>query len=123
MPTPHLAYGAPTPMGHFVHAMQAGRFLYVSGQGPIDPRTGDMPVGISAQTTATFQNLDANLRACGSNLQNNVRVSVYMRRPEDSQAFNDAYAKAFGQHGPARTTTCPGLLDDILIEIDCAAEV
>lgn len=123
MPTPHLTDRAPTPIGHFVHAMQAGGLLYLSGQGPQDPQTGHMPEGASAQTTATLQNLKAILEACGSSLQKVVKVNVYLRHPEDFQTFNEAYAKAFGHHRPARTTTCPELLGDILIEIDCVAEV
>ncbi len=123
MPRLHVTEDAPVPVGHFAHAAQVGNLLYVSGQGPQDPRTGNVPEGTSAQTTATIQNLSAILNACGSSLQRVVKVNVYLRHTEDFQAFNDAYAEAFGEHRPARTTTCPDLLGTILVEIDCVAEV
>jgi len=123
MLTPHTVDVAPKPIGHFVHAMQVGNLLYLSGQGPMDPRSGAMPAGTAAQTTATLANLERVLEACGSSLRNVVKVNAYLRNPSDFEAFNAAYGAAFGEHRPARTTTCPGLLGEILVEIDCVALV
>lgn len=123
MLTPHTVETAPKAIGHFAHAVQVGDLLYLSGQGPQDPRTGSMPADIGQQTTATLANLERVLVACGSSLRHVVKVNVYLRDPSDFETFNRAYAAAFGDHKPARTTTCPDLLGDILVEIDCVAHV
>lgn len=123
MLTPHVVDEAPTPAGHFAHAIQVGSVLYLSGQGPQEPRTGAIPPGIARQTTATLANIERILEACGSSLQRVVKVNVYLRNASDFGDFNVSYAAAFGEHRPARTTTCPDLLGDILVEIDCIALV
>lgn len=112
---------APKPIGHFSHAVIANGFLFASGQGPIDPVTEAMPSGIAGQTVATLNNLRAVLQAAGADLNDVVRFGIYLRNPQDFKRFNEAYLKILGNHRPARTTICPPLLGDILIEIDCIA--
>lgn len=117
----HDVSSAPAAIGHFSHAVEANGFVFLSGQGPINPHDGSMPEGIEAQTDRTLKNIRGILEAVGLTLEDVVRFNIYLKRPEDFQVFNRTFAEVLGEHKPARTTVCPPLLGEILIEIDCIA--
>jgi 2-iminobutanoate/2-iminopropanoate deaminase len=114
---------APKPIGPYSQAIVANGFVYVAGQGPIDPATGQLaPGGVVEQTTQTLKNLSAILQAAGTSLENVVKTTVYLHAISDFQQMNKIYAEYFRANPPARTTV--GNLDlplGILVEIEAIA--
>jgi 2-iminobutanoate/2-iminopropanoate deaminase len=93
------------PVGPFSQAVDAGGFIYVSGQVGQDPMTGKLVAeGIAAETDRIFQNLSAVLRAAGKSFDDVVRVGVFLTSMSDYAAMNGIYATHFRQPFPARTT-------------------
>src|ERR1700757_1751037 len=93
------------PVGPFSQAIQAGGFLYFSGQVAQDPATGKVVEGgIVAETEGVFRNLSAVLKAAGKSFDDVVRAGVYLTSMSDFLAMNGTYAKYFSQPFPARTT-------------------
>jgi 2-iminobutanoate/2-iminopropanoate deaminase len=93
------------PAGPFSQAVDAGGFIYFSGQVGQDPTTGRLvPGGIAAETDRVFQNLSAVLKAAGKSFADVVRVGVFLTNMSDYGAMNGIYAKYFSQPFPARTT-------------------
>lgn len=96
---------APAPIGPYSQAIIANGFVFVSGQTPLDPATGEMISGdISAQTTRVIDNLAAILSAAGTSLQNVVKTTVFLHAMSDFAAMNAVYAARFGDTPPARST-------------------
>ncbi len=92
------------PVGPFSQAVDAGGFLYFSGQVGQDPTTGKLVAGgIAAETERVFQNLSALLGSAGRSFDDVVRAGVYLTSISDYAAFNGIYARHFGQPFPART--------------------
>ena len=116
------AGGAPEPAGPYSHAVVANGFVYVSGQGPVDPETGSTPDGFEDQVRQTFENLRAILEAAGSGLDGVVKVNAYLTDLTRFGRFNEVYGEFFAQDPPARTTVGADLLG-ILVEVDCVAVV
>lgn len=116
-----LTAAAPQPVGAFSQAVRAGDFLFVAGQGPIDPATGAV-VGstIEEQTVKTLQNLAAILSAAGASLDDVVKVTAHLADLDDFRAYDDAYRPFFSEPRPVRTTVGSGLIG-ILVEIDVIA--
>jgi 2-iminobutanoate/2-iminopropanoate deaminase len=114
---------APTPLGPYSQGVRAGNFLFVAGQGPIDPKTGKIAAtSIESQTTRTLQNIQAILEASGFSLRDVVKVSIYLRNASDFQKMNDVYKTYFPDNPPARTTVEAGFVAaDMLVEIDAIA--
>ena len=104
-------------------ADMAADVVYTSGQIAIDAETGKI-VGqdIRTQTRQALNNLRAVLAAAGSSLEHTLRVTVYLRNPEDFPAMNEVYQEFFRDHKPARTTV-PGVEwgKGVLIEVDAIA--
>ena len=93
------------PVGPFSQAIEAGGFLYFSGQVGQDPATGKVVEGgIVAETERVFRNLEALLEAAGRSFDDVVRAGVYLTNIGDFVAMNGIYAKHFSQPFPARTT-------------------
>jgi reactive intermediate/imine deaminase len=93
------------PVGPFSQAVDAGGFIYFSGQVGQDPTTGKLVAGgIAAETDRLFQNLSAVLKAAGKSFDDVVRVGVFLTSMSDYVAMNGMYAKHFRQPFPARTT-------------------
>lgn len=111
----------PRPLGPYSQAIVAGDFVFVAGQGPINPATNQMELGdIQSETRRTLENIRAILEAAGSSLRNVVRVGVFLADLNDFAAMNEVYKKFFPVDPPARTTV--GVqLPKIKIEIDCIA--
>ncbi len=93
------------PVGPFSQAVDAGGFIYFSGQVGQDPTTGTLVAGgIAAETERVFQNLSAVLKVAGKSFDDVVRAGVFLTNMTDFAAMNGIYAKYFGQPFPARTT-------------------
>lgn len=114
---------APAPKGAYSQVVRAGDFLYVSGQGPIDPETQDFVFSdIQGQTKLTLENVERILVGCGASRKNIVKCGVFLARAEDFAAMNEAYAKFFAGNAPARTTVAVSLVEPgMKVEIDCVA--
>jgi len=115
--------GAPAPKGAYSQVVRAGDFLYVSGQGPIDPGTEEFVFSdIQGETKLTLENVERVLLGCGASRKNIVKCSVFLARPEDFAAMNQVYAEFFSGSAPARTTVATMLVEPAMkIEIDCVA--
>jgi len=116
---------APAAIGPYAQAVRAGNLLFVSGQIPLDPATGQMVTGdITVQTERVLKNLAAILEAGGSDLARVLKTTVYLRDLEDFGKMNAVYAKFLGQDPPARATVQAARLPrDAAVEIDLIAEV
>jgi 2-iminobutanoate/2-iminopropanoate deaminase len=114
---------APLPIGPYSQAIRAGGVLYLSGQIPLDPATGQVVVGdIKMQTRQVLKNLAAVLEAAGSSVDRVVRTTVYLKDMNDFGAMNEEYGSVFRELPPARTTVQVARLPrDSLVEIDIIA--
>jgi 2-iminobutanoate/2-iminopropanoate deaminase len=110
------------PAGPYSHAVVANDFVYVSGQGPVDPETGTMPDGFADQVRQTLKNVRTILEAAGSSLDDVVKVNAYVTDLTRFSEFNEVYKEFFRNDPPARTTVAAALLG-ILVEVDCIAAV
>jgi 2-iminobutanoate/2-iminopropanoate deaminase len=115
--------GGASPRGHYTPAMRAGDFVYVSGQGPIDPVTDKLAPGdVEFQTQLTLSNIRRILEAAGLGITDVVKCSVFLRDISEFNNMNRAYAAFFGDHKPARTTIEAKFHQaEMLVEIDCVA--
>jgi 2-iminobutanoate/2-iminopropanoate deaminase len=116
--------GSPKPQGPYSSAVRAGDFLYLSGQGPVDPATGAMQAeaSVQEQTRLVLSNLQAVLQGCGADLEDVVKCSVFLLDVNDFSAMNEVYAEVFGANKPARTTVGAGMVAaGMKVEIDCIA--
>lgn len=117
-PTVVTAPGGAPPKGHYTPAIRAGDFVFLSGQGPIDPATGEVVPGtVAEQTELTLRNLATLAEAAGGSLADAVKVNVYLADIAGFPEFNAAYAAVVPAPPPARTTVATGL-PGILVEID-----
>ena len=116
---------APAPVGPYNQAVQAGGWLYCSGQIPLDPATGAMVGGgdVEAETRQVLRNLKAVLSAAGTEAAKVVRTTVYLVDLADFQAVNAIYAEMFGSGvSPARACVqVAALPKGSKVEIDCIA--
>ena len=110
-------------IGPYSHAVWAGKRLYLSGQTPLDPGTGELVQGdIGKQTEQCFLNLFAVLDAAGLGPDHVVKVNVYLADMADFAAMNSVYAGMFEQPFPARTTVAvAGLPRGARVEIEMIA--
>lgn len=114
---------APRPRGQYSQAIVSDGFVFVAGQGPVNPETNELELGdIQSQTRRTLENIRAILDASGSSLGDVVRVGVFLAEISDFAAMNEVYKKFFPHDPPARTTV-GAQLPKIGIEIDCIARV
>lgn len=113
----------PKAMGPYSQAIRANGFIFISGQGAIDPATGELVAGGTAEQTArTLENLKAIVEAAGSSLDHAVKVSVFLKDMNDFAAMNEVYARYFTKNRPARTTVEVARLPrDLRVEIDLIA--
>ncbi|MCX7716800.1 MAG: RidA family protein [Candidatus Sumerlaeaceae bacterium] len=114
---------APAAVGPYSQAIKAGNFIFLSGQIPLDPKTGQV-VGadVAAQTEQALRNAAAILEVAGSGLYQAVKATVYLKSMNDFAAMNEVYAKFFPVTPPARSTVeVARLPKDVLVEIDLIA--
>jgi 2-iminobutanoate/2-iminopropanoate deaminase len=114
---------APEAIGPYSQAIRAGSLLFVSGQVPIDPATGQIIAGdIEAQTHRVFQNIRAILAAAGGSFDQVVRTTVFLADMNDFAAMNSVYGSYFASPAPARATVQVSRLPkDARVEIDVIA--
>jgi 2-iminobutanoate/2-iminopropanoate deaminase len=114
---------APKAMGAYSPAIKAGNLLFISGQIPIDPSTGNLIDGdIKAQAEQVMRNLTALLRAAGAGFGQVVRTTVYLADMNDFAGMNEIYSSYIVDPPPARATVQVARLPrDVKIEIDAIA--
>lgn len=114
---------APAAIGPYSQAIEAGPFLFVSGQIPLDPVTGQLVDGdIARQTEQVLRNLRAILAAAGLSFAHVVRTTVYLKDLGEFEAMNAVYARFMPDPPPARSTVEVARLPrDVRIEIDVIA--
>jgi 2-iminobutanoate/2-iminopropanoate deaminase len=114
---------APKAMGAYSPAIKAGNLLFISGQIPVDPSTGDLIQGdIAAQAEQVMRNLTALLRAAGAGFDHVVRTTVYLADMNDFAGMNEVYSRYIVDPPPARATVQVARLPrDVKIEIDAIA--
>ncbi|WP_054853451.1 RidA family protein [Vulcanisaeta distributa] len=114
---------APKPIGPYSQAVQVGNFLFVSGQIPIDPSTGQLVKGgIKEQTERVLENIKAILEAAGYSLSNVAWVFVALKDLSKFSEFNEVYSRYFRESPPARITVeVSNLPSGALVEISVIA--
>lgn len=96
---------APAAIGSYTQAVLANGILYISGQIPLNPQTGEIIVGIEAETHQVMKNLRAILEEVGLTFSHVVKTSIFLKNMEDFPIVNDIYASYFSsEHYPARET-------------------
>jgi 2-iminobutanoate/2-iminopropanoate deaminase len=95
---------APAALGPYSQAIQAGNFVFASGQLGLDPKTGKLQEGIEAQTRQVLANLTAVLTAAGSRVENVVKTTIFLANIADFAKVNALYAEVFKMEPPARST-------------------
>jgi 2-iminobutanoate/2-iminopropanoate deaminase len=117
-----MAEKSPQPAGPYSHAVVANGFVFISGQGPVNPETGAMPDAFADQVRQTLSNVRTILEAAGSSLEDVVKVNAYVTDLTRFAEFNEVYKEFFRHDPPARTTVATALLG-ILVEVDCVAQL
>lgn len=114
---------APQAIGPYSQAVRCGPMLFVSGQIPIDPATGEVATGdIRRQTEQVLLNLQAIVEATGLSLSDVVKTTVFLKNLSDFQTMNEVYAAFFSKDPPARATVeVSNLPREVLVEIDAMA--
>jgi 2-iminobutanoate/2-iminopropanoate deaminase len=116
---------APKAMGAYSPAIKAGNLLFVSGQIPVEPSTGNLVSGdITAQADRVMQNLSALLRAAGVGFEHVVRTTVYLADMNDFAAMNEVYSRYIVDPPPPRATgPVARVARDLPIEVDAIAVI
>ena len=114
---------APRAIGPYSQAIAARGLLFLSGQIPLVPSTGELLSGdIQEQTHQVLRNLAAVLEASGASLSTVVKTTVFLADMGEFAAMNEVYAEHFGDHRPARSTVQAGALPrNVSVEIDAIA--
>ncbi|MRG85660.1 RidA family protein [Salinibacillus xinjiangensis] len=113
---------APQAIGPYSQAVEAGDFLYVSGQIAINPETNEIAAGIVAQTEQVMKNLEAILKEVNLTFSDVVKFTIYTTSMDDFPIINETYAKFLTEPYPARATVeVSRLPKDVLVEIDAIA--
>ena len=115
--------GAPQAIGPYSQAVDAGGFLFISGQIPIDPKTGGLvEADIKTQARRVLDNAYAILAAAGYGMHTIVKATIYLKSMSDFADVNDVYASYFPSDPPARSTVeVSRLPNDVSIEMDFIA--
>ena len=115
---------APKAVGPYSQAIEAGGFVFASGQLPIDPATGTFAEGgIKEQTRQSLTNAQAVLRAAGIDLTHVVKTTVFLSDIDNFAAMNEVYAEFFKEPYPARSAFAVKTLPKgALVEVECIAE-
>jgi 2-iminobutanoate/2-iminopropanoate deaminase len=113
----------PRPVGVYSQAIVSDGFVFVAGQGPINPATNEVERGdIRSETRRVLRNISAILEAAGSSLRDAVRMGVFLADLADFPALNEVFREFFPENPPARTTVgCA--LPGIKVEIECIARL
>jgi 2-iminobutanoate/2-iminopropanoate deaminase len=114
---------APAAIGPYSQGIAVGKLVFVSGQLPIDPATGEpAPGGVAAQTERSLENVKAVLESAGLTLADVVKTTVFLKDMNDFAAMNAVYASYFTESFPARAAVeVARLPKDALVEIEAVA--
>ena len=113
---------APGAIGPYSQAIDAGAFVFASGQIPINHATGEIPEGIKAQTAQSLANVKAILEAAGLTMDNVVKTTVFLSDMDNFAPMNEVYAEAFAAPYPARSAVAVRTLPkNVLVEIEVLA--
>ena len=114
---------APAAIGPYSQATEAGGFLFISGQLPIDPTTGEFaPGAVAEQTRQSMKNIGAILEEAGCSFQNVVKTTVFLQSMDDFAAMNAVYSEFFTENCPARAAVeVARLPKGALVEIEAIA--
>ncbi len=114
---------APKAIGPYSQAVTYGNLIYSAGQIALDPATMEIVAeGIAEQTERVLSNLEAVLKAAGSDLSRVLKTTVFLQSMSDFAGMNEVYARRFGAHRPARSTVAAaGLPRNVLVEIEVVA--
>ena len=114
---------APAAIGPYSQGMTVGKLVFCSGQIPVDPATGTIPEGITAQAEQSCRNVSAVLEAAGTDLTRVVKTTCFLADMADFAAFNEVYARFFTGK-PARSCCAVKTLPkNVLCEIEAIAEL
>ena len=114
---------APAAIGPYSQGMCAGSLVFCSGQIPVDPATGSIPEGITAQAERSCRNVAAVLAAAGSDVTKVIKTTCFIADMADFAAFNEVYAKYFTGK-PARSCCAVKTLPkNVLCEIEAISEL
>lgn len=114
---------APKAIGPYSQGIEANGFIFISGQIPLDPATGELVNGdIKKQTARVFENIRAILKASGCDLKNVVKATVFVTDLSNFAVVNEIYSQYFGEHKPARSfVQVAGLPKGAQVEIEVIA--
>jgi len=113
---------APGAIGPYSQAIDAGQFVFVSGQIPVNPATGEIPEGITAQARQSLANVKAVLAAAGLTMDNVVKTTVFLADMSLFVPMNEVYAEAFSAPYPARSAVAvKELPKQVLLEVEVIA--
>lgn len=114
---------APKAIGPYSQAIRSGGMIFCSGQIALDPATNQLLQGdVAAQTERVLKNLSAVLSEAGSNLEQVVKTTVFLKSMSDFPVMNEVYGRFFAKQPPARSTVeAARLPKDVLVEIDAIA--
>jgi len=123
MKTIHVTPHAPAPVGPYSQAVEAGGFLFCSGQIAIDPKSNQVRLGpIEEQAKLVLENIRAVLTQAGLGFQNVVKTTIFLTDMADFTKVNEVYAKYFTEQPPARSTIAvAGLPKGVQVEIEVIA--
>jgi 2-iminobutanoate/2-iminopropanoate deaminase len=111
---------APAPAGPYSQAIVSGPLVFLAGQRPIDPRTGEAPSGFTAQVEQALSNIRMVLHSAGADLSNVVKLTAYLADLAYFDGLNEVFRTWFAEPYPARTTV--GVqLRGVLVELDVTA--
>ena len=117
-----ISENAPAAVGPYVHAVEANGMLFCSGQLGIDPKTGEFPEGIEAQTRQSLTNLGEVLKTAGYDFSNAVKTLIFIDNIDDFGKMNDVYSEFFSEDKPARSCVeVAKIPKGALVEIECIA--
>lgn len=113
---------APTPIGPYSHANKVGDFVFVSGQLPVDPSTGELKTCVKEATRMSLENAKVILEDCGSSISDVVKTTVFLKNLEDFKDMNEVYSEYFSVNPPARSCfQVVKLPMDAVVEIELIA--
>lgn len=115
---------APAAIGPYAQGIKAGGMVFVSGQIPVNPATGELVTDIAAATKQSLSNLAAVLQAAGCSMDQVVKTTVFLSDLKNFAAMNEVYAEFFKVNPPARSTVEVGALPKgAVVEIEAIAVI
>ena len=113
---------APAAVGPYSQAVRTGNLVFTAGQIGIEPLSGQLRAGLEAQTRQVLKNLEAVLKAAGSDMQHIVKTTIYLTDMAHFQTVNAIYGSVFNSEPPARSTVAVAALPlGALVEIEAVA--